>query len=240
MYWPRSPSSSGITVVEPDRMRSPREERALLRQVVAEMIGRVPGRVDGDERRRRRPRRASPSRRSAMSSGRSASFTIILATGRPGKRSRRWATPPRWSRWRWVRMTRSGRAPAALARGSARTAGHSPSTPAPVSMRIGIAAADEVGVGARARHHPRIEAEHAADEIARRGRRRKVRVDPAHVAPPSGDAEVAALDVLVRLEPGGRALVDDLPLAHDVDAVGDPRGPGDSSARRAGSTAARP
>src|SRR5439155_25184192 len=47
----------------------------------------------------------------------------------------------------------------------------------------GIAPSDEVGVGARARHHARIEAEHAPNEIARRGALRKVRIDPAHATP---------------------------------------------------------
>ena len=38
-----------------------------------------------------------------------------------------------------------------------------------------IAAADEVGVGARTRHHPRIESEYATDDVARRGGGRKGR-----------------------------------------------------------------
>ena len=49
----------------------------------------------------------------------------------------------------------------------------------------GIAVADEIRVGAGARHHAGIEAQDAADPVARCGLPGKIRIDPAHASPPA-------------------------------------------------------
>src|SRR5262249_41118585 len=49
----------------------------------------------------------------------------------------------------------------------------------------GVAAADEVRVGAGPRHHAGIEAEHAADPVARCRLPGEIGIYPAHAAPPA-------------------------------------------------------
>src|SRR4029453_13784464 len=57
--------------------------------------------------------------------------------------------------------------------------------------------------------------------VARLGKSGSIQLMPP---PSSCHPQVATFDVLVRLQGGGRALPDDLPLVHDVDAIGDPQG----------------
>ena len=155
------------------------EERALFLEVIAEVVGGVPRRVDGDERHAVALHHLSVSEIGGAL-GQIGVLVDHLRDGQPGEALAQVRHAAQVVAVPVGQDHARGLAPAALAEIAPRSTPMYPATPAPVSIRIGIAPPDQVGVGAGARHHARVEPEHAPDAIARRGALGKVRIDPAH------------------------------------------------------------